>query len=137
MHEWALAEGVVLTARELAEREGMRRVTRLVVRVGELQRISPEFFRKAIDAVLPADDERLAGVELELELEPTSFTCRGCSKSFTLAEVADDLDDQGQEAVHFVPELAHGYLRCPSCEHHDFDVGSGRGIWIDRLEGER
>ena len=95
MHEWALAEGVVVAARELSERQGLRKVTRIVLRVGELQRISPEFFRTALSAVMPPDDAMLGSAELELNPEPAGFTCRRCERSFTLADAGGELDDLG------------------------------------------
>ena len=39
--------------------------------------------------------------------------------------------------IHFVPELAHAYLRCPDCSSADFEVLGGRGVSIDAIEGER
>jgi len=137
VHEWALAEGVVITARKLAEKEEFSRVTKLVVRIGELQRISPDFFRQALTAVLPEDDARLAAVELEFTLEQAGFECRKCSRHFSLDEAGGDLGSDEQEAIHFVPEMAHGFMHCPFCTSPDFAVVRGRGIWIDRLEGER
>jgi len=136
VHEWALAEGVVVTAQQLSQRQGFKRVTRIVVRVGELQRISPEFFRQALDAVMPEDDPAFRSVEFQLELERAGFSCRRCDRVFALEDVAGELDRDAREAIHFIPELAHGFLRCPGCDSPDFEVTRGRGIWIDRVEGE-
>ena len=55
MHEWALAEGVISTAVEEAEREGLVAVERVEVVIGELQRIKKETFEFAIAEVLPED----------------------------------------------------------------------------------
>ncbi|MCP3978077.1 MAG: hydrogenase nickel incorporation protein HypA [bacterium] len=136
MHEWALAEGVVTAALDAAAKQKLVRVTKLVVRVGALQRISPDFFRKALSSVLPEDDPRLESVEFELSAEPAVMGCRGCGHTFEPGQ-AGDLDADQLEAIHFIPELAHGYLSCPKCESSDFDVRQGRGIWLDAVEGER
>ena len=135
MHEWALAEGVVTTALDLCEREGMRRVTRIVLRIGELQRIDRDVFKKALETVMP-DDERIRSAQLELRDEPACMTCRKCGREFKANEASGELDESRREAIHFVPELAHAYLGCPDCRSPDFEVTRGRGIWLDRVEGE-
>lgn len=137
MHEWALAEGVIETALELSVKERLARITRIVVRIGELQRIDPQIFRQALETVMPADDPRLGAAELVLNVEPASFVCRNCRHRFAPADVTGGLDEEQLEAIHFIPELAHGFLGCPSCESPDFEVAQGRGLWLDKLEGER
>ena len=37
MHEWVLAEGVISTALEVAEREGLSEITAIKIKMGELQ----------------------------------------------------------------------------------------------------
>jgi len=137
VHEWALAEGVIDTALELSEKEGFIRITRIAVRIGELQRIDPGVFRQALKTVMPANDPRLGSTEIELTVEPASFTCRKCGQGFTLAEVGGDLDPDQLEAIHFIPELAHGFLGCPRCDSPDFVLDRGRDLWLETLEGER
>jgi hydrogenase nickel incorporation protein HypA/HybF len=137
VHEWALAEGVIDTAVELAEKEGFKRITKIVVRIGALQRIDPDFFRKAIETVMPDGDPRLQSAELVLNLEPAGFLCRGCGHEFARDDTGTGLDSEQLEAIHFVPELAHAFLQCPECESPDFEVRHGRGLWLDSLEGEQ
>ena len=137
VHEWALAEGVIDTAVELSEKEGLARITKIVVRIGALQRINPEFFRRALETVMPEDDPRLESAELVLNLEPAGFACRNCGHEFAQEDVGTGLDHEQLEAIHFVPELAHAFMHCPSCESPDFEVCRGRGLWLDSLEGER
>jgi hydrogenase nickel incorporation protein HypA/HybF len=136
VHEWALAEGVIATALMHSTKEKFRRVTKLVVRIGELQHIDPDFFRRALESVIPTDDTRLASLEFELRVEPAGFDCRRCRHRFSLEDAAGELDHERQEAIHFIPELAHGYLACPKCSSPDFEVTRGRGIWLDAIEGE-
>jgi len=135
VHEWALAEGVIVTALEEAEKEGLREITRIDVSIGELQRISEETFRFAISEVLPARNPRLRSTEIRLQVEPAAFRCRACGREFPLAEAGGGLDANEGEAVHFVPELAHAWLRCPACKGPDFEVVRGRGVFITGVEG--
>lgn len=135
MHEFALAEAVIDTALATAHREKIERLTRIVVRIGELQRIERDAFEFALREVLPASESRLRGVELVLETAPARFRCRPCGQSFGLAETGE-IEEEESESVHFIPELVHAFLRCPGCGSPDFEVVEGRGIVLQTLEGE-
>lgn len=135
MHEWALAEGVYASALKAIEREGLDRVTRIVVAVGELQQIERDIFREALEQMRPADEQRLTDVRVDLQTEAAAFTCRACGSEFTLSAVGANLSEEESEAIHFIPELAHTYLKCPGCGSPDFDVSKGRGVWIVSVEG--
>ncbi len=135
MHEFALAESVVRATLQTAESEGMTAVTRVVVQVGELQQIKKDVFEFALKQV-HSDDPRLADTVLVVEIVPARFSCRVCEHGFTLAETGEH-DADAKEAIHFVPELAHAFMRCPACGSPDFEVAEGRGVGIASIEGER
>ncbi len=136
MHEWALARGVVRASLEVAEREGMARLLRVEVRLGALQQVQPEVFQAALEAVRPAGEPRLEGTVFALEVEPARLRCRPCGRDFALADGLAELPEAEREAVHFLPELAHGFLRCPACGSGDFAVTAGRGVRLAAVEGE-
>lgn len=131
MHELALAEGVVATALKAA---GGRVVRRIVVKVGQLQQIDPEVFRDCVEQVVPGDERALAGVRIDLETEEARLECRACGREFGLDDLPEPPGEGELEAIHFVPELAHSYVSCPTCNSPDFEVVAGRGIWIDHIE---
>ena len=134
MHEFALAEAVVRAVLQTAESEGMTAVTRVAVQVGELQSIKRDVFEFALEQV-GSDDPRLADAAMQVEIVPARFACRDCEHVFTLAETAER-DPDANEAIHFVPELAHAFMRCPGCGSPDFEVTGGRGVGIASIEGE-
>ncbi|MHC4954112.1 MAG: hydrogenase nickel incorporation protein HypA [Planctomycetota bacterium] len=136
MHEFALAEAVLTSALQAADKERLDRILAIRVRIGELQRIKKDTFEFALKEMLPAAEPRLAATEMTLEIEPARFSCRACDRSFGLAEAGEQGPDEA-EAIHFVPELAHAFLRCPACASADFEVAGGRGVSIDAIEGER
>ncbi|MGH0035387.1 MAG: hydrogenase nickel incorporation protein HypA [Myxococcota bacterium] len=136
MHEFALAQAVVDSALEVARREKLSRITRLVVGIGELQRIGIASFEFALSEVIPTGEPRLEGVTLALETEPARFRCRVCERDFGLDEAPHPSRREQSEAIHFVPELAHAFLRCPRCESPDFEIRAGRGVVLRTLEGE-
>jgi len=133
MHEMALAEGVLVTALNHA-RSQQQAVRRVRVCIGQLQQIDLEVFRGCLDGVRDDDEPLLKGMEIDLRGETVSFTCRACQGAYGLADMADPPDEDELEAIHFVPELAHSYLRCPTCGSPDFQVMQGRGVWIDEIE---
>jgi hydrogenase nickel incorporation protein HypA/HybF len=136
MHEWALAEGVIKTALDEGEKAGLTAISRISVKIGELQRIRRDVFENALRTVMPADEPRLSGTELQLEIEPVRFRCRACGLAFSLAETDGPVDPDQLESIHFIPELAHAFMVCPGCRSPDFEVTQGRGVWIESLEGE-
>jgi hydrogenase nickel incorporation protein HypA/HybF len=135
MHELALAEAVVSAALEVADREGLSEIARIDVRIGELQQIRKETFEFALTEVMPDVEPRLASTEIRIEVEPARFRCRPCGRAFSLnTEALPGGADQAQ-AIHFIPELAHAFLRCPGCRSPDFEVVGGRGVSIAAMEG--
>ena len=130
MHEMALAEAVVLTALETAEKRGLERIGLLDVRVGELQRIRPGTLELCLQSVLPEGESPLSSAEIRVELERARFRFRPCGDSFGLAETGE----AETEAIHFVPELARAFMGCPACGSPDFEVLAGRGVSIAALE---
>lgn len=136
MHEWALAEGVVQTTLETARENGLRRVSVIRVTVGQLQQISPAFFQKAIDQVIPADEPLLEGLSVTIETEKAACRCRACSTEFGVEEALEALGGDAAESIHFIPELAQTFMACPACGSPDYTVERGRGVVLAAVEGE-
>lgn len=135
MHEMALADAVIQAALQTARREGISRLTRIVVRIGELQQITIATFEFALKELMPAGEPRLAGTRIELEVESARFRCRPCGREFALGDIEGPGGERESEAIHFVPELAHGFLSCPGCGSPDFEVLQGRGVVLQTVEG--
>jgi hydrogenase nickel incorporation protein HypA/HybF len=130
MHEWALAESVVDFARREA---GGRRVLRVDLRLGELQQVDPEVFGFALREL--AAESGIEPGAFRISPDPAAFSCRRCGRSWPLADGAA-LSDEEREAVHFLPESALVYGGCPGCGSRDFEITSGRGVWIAEMEVE-
>jgi len=128
MHELALAEAVVTAAIETAKKNGLLKVTRIEVRVGELQQIEHEAFRFAIEEMIEA--------VIDVEVDPARFLCRQCGREYGLSDTPGPGDHEASEAIHFIPELAHAFLRCPACESPDFTITGGRGVTLGAIEGD-
>ena len=128
MHELALAEAVVAAANETAKKNGVAKITRIEVRVGELQQIEREAFQFAIEELIEA--------VVDVQADPARFVCRACDRAFGLADTKGPGGHDASEAIHFIPELAHAFLRCPGCASPDFTVTAGRGVTLGAIEGD-
>jgi len=137
MHEWALAEAVIEAAREESRKAGLQAVTEILVKVGELQQLELELFQSALDELANelSEETVLKHARIILEPEPALFKCRVCGREWAF-KAANLRADEG-EAVHFAPEVAHAYLRCPACKSPDFEVIQGRGVTIQRIKGTK
>lgn len=134
MHEWALAEGVISTAIELAEEEGAGGVAKINVRMGSLQQVDREIFDLALREI--AEGTIAEGAEVNVEMEEAVLECRSCGKEWSFEESRGELTEEESESIHFIPDLAHAYIRCPSCGSPDFEIKKGRGVWIGSIELE-
>jgi len=130
MHEWALAESVVSAASQIAERERLEKVTEVNIRLGELQQVELEIFRFALSQLKTA---KLKEAKFNVKKTEAELKCRACRHQWKLAKT--NLDEEASEAIHFVPEIAHAYIKCPECGSPDFEIIQGRGIWIESIKG--
>ncbi len=126
MHEWALAEAVVEYVLRVS---GSGTIVKLTLGLGELQAIDEEVFRFALNELF-----REWGVsveELNIVREECVLRCRVCGHVWRLKDVG--LSDDVREAIHFVPEVIHSYLKCPKCGSRDFEVIGGRGVSVKEV----
>lgn len=127
MHEWALAEAVILKASEVAEKADLPSVSRVELSIGELQAIDRDSFEFGL-GLLRSDYPLLSGAVFSLDPEPAQLRCRRCGHAWYLAESAAGLPEEDREAIHLLPEAVHLYVTCPACGSPDFEVLSGRGV---------
>ena len=132
MHEWALAEAIIAAAAEVAEKEQLKEVKEITIKVGELQQIEPDILEFALSQLKPA---RLKNAKFIIEAAKTELKCRACGNTWVFKR--DKLDEESAEAIHFVPEIAHTFIKCPKCGSPDFEIVEGRGIWLQTVKGVR
>ena len=130
MHEWALAEGVITTAQKFAEENGLNKVTEVVIMIGELQQIDHDVLEFTFEQL---KTELFKDAKFILKTQPAMFKCRACGNEWSFK--AQGLTEDISEAIHFVPEMAHVYVKCTECESPDFEVTQGRGVWLATIKG--
>jgi len=132
MHEWALAEAVIATAQQIAKKEGLKQVTEVSVKIGELQQIERSIFRFALAQIRPANFKE---AKFHISSAKTTLKCRVCGNTWPFRK--EKLDKETAEAIHFVPEVAHTYVKCPRCDSPDFEITQGRGVWLETIKGAK
>jgi len=132
MHEWALAEAVISTVSEIAEKEGLKEVAEVVIRVGELQQIELDILEFALSQLKPS---KLKNVKFHLKTVKAELKCRVCGCKWIFRK--EKMNGEIAEAIHFIPEIAHTYVKCPKCGSPDFEILKGRGIWLESVRGLR
>lgn len=132
MHEWALAEAVIAAATQIAEKEGVREVTEVMVKIGQLQQIERSIFLFALQQLKSAP---FKNAKFRISTAKTKLKCRVCGNIWYFKK--DKLDKDTAEAIHFIPEVAHTYISCPKCRSPDFEIAEGRGVWLETVKGVR
>jgi hydrogenase nickel incorporation protein HypA/HybF len=132
MHEWALAEAIIAAASQTAEKEGLKEVTEVKIKVGELQQIELDILEFALSQLKPAKFKR---AKFSIEIAKAELKCRVCGHKWILEK--EKMDENAAEAIHFVPEIVHAYLKCPKCGSPDFEILQGRGVWLESIKGVR
>jgi hydrogenase nickel incorporation protein HypA/HybF len=132
MHEWALAESVIAAVVKVAEEENLARVSDVTVRVGELQQVEVGILRFSIAQLKP---ENLKSARFHFLKAKTTLKCRACGKKWLFSQTK--LDKATAEAIHFVPEVAHTFIKCPKCGSPDFEIVKGRGVWLENIKGAK
>jgi len=132
MHEWALAEAILASAKEIAEKEKLKEVTEVTIKVGELQQVEPSILRFALSQM---KSEIFRNAKFHILKAKSTLKCRVCGTTcqFKLKKI----DKNTAEAIHFVPEVAHTYIKCSRCGSPDFEIVSGRGVWLENIKGAR
>jgi hydrogenase nickel incorporation protein HypA/HybF len=132
MHEWALSEGVISTATKFARENNLTKVTEVVVMIGELQQVEHDVLEFAFEQLkTPLFEE----ARFVLKSQEAKFKCRNCGNEWTFK--SQGMTEEVSEAIHFVPEMAHVYIKCPKCGSPDFEVSQGRGVWLATITGEK
>jgi hydrogenase nickel incorporation protein HypA/HybF len=132
MHEWALAEAILASAKKIAEQEQLKTVTEVTIKVGELQQVEPPILRFALSQMKQGI---FKNAKFSIRKAKSTLKCRVCGTTWQYNP--KKIDKATVEAIHFVPEVAHTYIKCPNCGSPDFEIASGRGVWLEDLKGAK
>ncbi|MBS7615744.1 hydrogenase nickel incorporation protein HypA [Candidatus Bathyarchaeota archaeon] len=130
MHEWALAEAIISSASKIATQEGLKEVIEVKIKVGELQQVEIDILEFALSEL---KKDIFKNAIFTIETVKAELKCRICGHQWVFSK--DKLDVDSAEAIHFVPETAHAYIKCPRCGSPDFEILRGRGVWLESIRG--
>jgi len=136
MHEWALAESVLTAAVETAEKEKLKKISEITIGIGELQQIEQEIFKFALDEIIKSQEDKLKNVKIKIETIKSTLKCKNCEYTWKFSDMKKKLNEDEEEAIHFIPEVAFVHTRCPKCKSPDFEIAAGRGVSITQIKGE-
>ncbi len=103
-------------------------ILEIKIKLGELQQIDVETFEFALKEIISLQESLMRGTEIKLETEKAILKCRVCGQEWAFGDAMKELSEEESESLHFVPEIAHVYVRCPKCKSPDFEVIRGRGV---------
>ena len=108
----------------------MKTVSEVTIRVGELQQVEPPILRFALKQL---SEGIFKDAKFRILKAKSTLKCRVCGNTWQYNP--KKLDKATSEAIHFVPEVAHTYIKCPKCGSPDFEIASGRGVWLEDIKG--
>ncbi len=137
MHEWALAESILVAALEAAEKEKLKTITEIKIAIGELQQIEQEIFEFALEEIIKTYEDKLGKVKISIETIKSILQCKSCEHTWKFSDMKKKLSEDEEEAIHFIPEVAFVHARCPKCGSPDFEIKTGRGVSITAITGRK
>ena len=135
MHEWSLAESVIVAAIEVSKKEKLKKITEIKITIGELQQIEKDIFEFALTQIMK--DKKLKNVKIKIKNEKSTLKCKNCEKIWSFYDMKKKLNNDESESIHFIPEVAMVHSRCPNCGSPDFEILTGRGVTISSIKGEK
>lgn len=137
MHEWALAESILVAAVDAAEKEKIKKITQIKIGMGELQQIEQDIFEFALNEIIKSQGNKLKDAKITIETIQSNLKCKSCEHVWSFSDMRKKLDEDMGEAIHFIPEVTFVHARCPKCGSPDFEITSGRGVSITQIKGEK
>ncbi|PKN34811.1 MAG: hydrogenase maturation nickel metallochaperone HypA [Deltaproteobacteria bacterium HGW-Deltaproteobacteria-19] len=114
MHELPVMESVLKIVLGHAERNRVRKIVAIHLKVGELSDLIEDWMQRYFDYV--SKGTLAEGAVLKIQKIPVRFRCSGCSSEFT-ADVRKEAE-----------------IRCPECGADRPTLISGREYFIENME---
>jgi hydrogenase nickel incorporation protein HypA/HybF len=113
MHEITLMQNVFTMIDTVAKEQNLSVVTKVVLKIGKLRQIVPEFFEFAFKTVAKGTVAERA--ELIVEYVPILVLCKTCQREFPVEE--------------------NIYI-CPHCDGVDLEILQGKEVILESINGE-
>jgi hydrogenase nickel incorporation protein HypA/HybF len=100
MHEYSLAQSLLIESDRVRREHGGGRLTALHVEVGELAGVEPELLVSAVEMLLAGGPDE--GVTLELERVAVQARCQDCGGEFRVQDLCFHCPDCGGGGVKVI-----------------------------------
>ncbi|MDI6645121.1 MAG: hydrogenase maturation nickel metallochaperone HypA [Methanobacteriaceae archaeon] len=121
MHELSMADAMIKTVIEVAEKNDAQEITEVSIELGEMTLLNPEQLKFMIEVL--SEDTLLEGAEIIIETIPLEIKCQSCGYSGKTS--SDELD-------HYAP-----IINCPECESMELEIITGRECNVKSIKIEK
>jgi hydrogenase nickel incorporation protein HypA/HybF len=114
MHEFGIIQNIFKVIEDVAAKNQLRSVNKVVLRIGGLRQVVPEFLRFAFETISKGTIAENA--ELIITEVPIKVKCHACAKEYVV-----------KQRIYV----------CPECNEGKCEVLSGKEIMVESIEGEK
>lgn len=113
MHELSVTESIIKICCEEAEKNNLKNITKINLKIGELSSFVPQSIQYYFDII--SKDTKVQGAVLNVEKVPIKIHCNVC----------------GEKNVVNINKII-----CPKCYESNIEIIEGREFLIHSVEGE-
>ncbi|WP_292614371.1 hydrogenase maturation nickel metallochaperone HypA [Methanobacterium sp. BAmetb5] len=121
MHELSMAQAIVDTVLDAAEKNNATEVVEVTIEVGMLTMLNPEQLKFLLDVIV--EDTLLANAEIIIEDVPVEIDCRSCD--YTGLANTDGSD-------HYL-----SIVKCPQCDERNVEILTGKECNVKTIKIEK
>jgi hydrogenase nickel incorporation protein HypA/HybF len=114
MHEFSLMEDLFKLIKDLAEKNKLKRVTKITLQIGKLRQVQPDFLEFAFEII--SKDTIASDAKLIIQEIPVVMECKSCGEEFKVEE---------------------NTFICAKCASSDLVLKKGKEIILENIEGEK
>jgi len=121
MHELSMADAMVKTVLDVAEKNDATEIIEVTIEVGKLTMLNPEQLKFLIDVLV--ENTLLEGAEVNIVELPVELKCNLCE--YTGLADMDDSD-------HYL-----AIVKCPECGERNVEITAGRECNVKNIKREK
>lgn len=121
MHELSMADAIVKTILDAAEKNQAEEILEVTIEVGKLTMLNPEQLKFLLDVL--AENTLLEGAEIIIDEVPVEIKCHSCDYTGST-----DLDDSD----HYLM-----IVKCPKCDERNIEIISGQECNVKNIRIEK
>ncbi|MGC8733485.1 MAG: hydrogenase nickel incorporation protein HypA [bacterium] len=130
MHEVSLAKATYDTINSICLKfnKSINQIKEINLSIGEIQYLDLDIFFNFLKDYLNNED-----INIKWNIKKAKLKCNICFNEWLYSENLNNLKEEEKEAIHFIPETVHLYIRCPKCNSNDFSIIDGRGVFVESI----